>query len=79
MSRPVEPNDFELSDDGVFHVPTGAMFWADPVSTKPWSITWGTAGEPEDGEEGEYEPKYDRSEVEAAAFDVLRKRASEVA
>ena len=77
MSRPVGPSDFEIGDDGVFHVPTGAMFWADPESTKPYSITWGTAGEPEAGAEGEHEPMYDRSDVEAVAFDLLQKRATE--
>jgi hypothetical protein len=34
---------FELSDDGVFHVASGAMFWVFPECEEPSKIDWGKA------------------------------------
>ena len=37
----VTASEFELSEDGVFHVPSGAMFWCFPECADPHRIDWG--------------------------------------
>jgi hypothetical protein len=66
----VREGEFEVGDDGVYHVPSGAMFWAHPESTEPHRIDWGKAqDEDEDGG-----PLFDQGYIEYVARELLKAR-----
>ena len=66
----VTASEFELSEDGVFHVPSGAMFWCFPESADPYKIDWAKAQDTDD----ENGPLFDSGWIESIARDLLRER-----
>lgn len=66
----VREGEFEVSDDGVFHVPSGAMFWAFPESAEPYRIDWGKAQDCD--EEGQ--PLFDEGYINFVARELLKNR-----
>jgi len=68
----VREGEFEVSDDGVYHAPSGAMFWAWPESAEPYQIDWGKAQDTE--EDGA--PLFDEGWIHRIAVELLRKRLS---
>ncbi|MGB7915367.1 MAG: hypothetical protein WCF79_08770 [Rhodomicrobium sp.] len=62
--------EFELSDEGVFHLPSGAMFWALPECDEPHDVDWGKAKDVnEDGA-----PLFDEDWIKDTARALLKLR-----
>lgn len=74
MARPIRRDDFELADDSILHVPSGAVFWLEPDAEFPHQVTWGTATEA-DPDGGGGASMYDIQALLAAAILIHRERA----
>lgn len=66
----VREGEFEVSDDGVYHVPSGTMFWAFPESREPHRIDWGKGDDCD--EEGQ--PLFDQGYIDYVARELLKAR-----
>jgi hypothetical protein len=66
----VREGEFELGDEGVYHVPTGAMFWTHPESTTPFQIDWGKAHDTDE----DNAPLYDTGWIVHVAELLLKQR-----
>jgi hypothetical protein len=65
----VEESQFEFTDDGIRHRPTGAFFAIDPGQIMPKSVNWSRAGDVlENGDD------YDRAEIQMIAEILLERR-----
>jgi len=62
--------EFELSDEGILHVPSGAMFWAFPECDEPHDVDWGRAKDVD--EEGA--PLFDERWINDTARELLKLR-----
>ncbi len=65
----VDESQFEFTDDGLRHKPTGAFFAVHPGQTTPHSVSWSRAADVL--EDGRY---YDRAEIQMIAEILLARR-----
>lgn len=66
----VREGEFEIADDGVLHVLTGAMFWANPDEAKAYKIDWGKANDTDEDDN----PLYDTGGIALVAEELLKQR-----
>jgi hypothetical protein len=67
----VEELQFEFTDDGIRHMPTGALFVVQPGETTAQSVDWANAGRIL--ENGHY---YDLAEIQMIAEILLARRGA---
>jgi len=70
MMTNVRESEFEVGEDGVYHVATGAMFWAHPESSEFYQTDWANAHDVD--EEGQ--PLFDASWIAHVAKVLLKHR-----
>lgn len=69
---PVLREQFELGEDEVVHIPTGARFWAYPEIAEPHGVNWNRAGDILDNGD-----QYEQEEIREIAVALLKGRLEE--
>ncbi|MEZ5850782.1 MAG: hypothetical protein R3D68_09065 [Hyphomicrobiaceae bacterium] len=66
----VREGEFEVADDRVVHVPSGAVFWANTDSSEPYEVDWGSAKDLDEDDN----PLFDEGYIDYVARELLKIR-----